>query len=98
MPPFRCLPSPPTIDRLLATEMDVDRPTATFGSPVNDRMLWRCAEQERKNRGDDAMVHALQRMYDLGAEGDQDGAATWAAIVLRLSWLGPATKDAAEVH
>lgn len=70
----------------------MDRPTATFGSPLDDLHLWRCANQERVSHGNDAMVHALQRMYDLGTGGDREGAATSAAIVLRLSWLGPVSK------
>ena len=92
------LPVAGVYDRSPDAEMGMDRPTATFGSPVDDRMLWRCATQERKNHGDAAMVHALQRMYDLGAEGDHHGAATWAAIVLRLTWLGPVARDVSEGH
>ena len=64
---------------------------STFGSPVNDRMLWRCANQELTNHGDNAVVHALQRMNDLASTGDRDGAATWAAIILRIVSLGPIT-------
>ena len=64
-------------------------PLATFGSPLSDLELWRCANQERANHGDAALVHALQRMADLTASGDRDGAATWAAVILRLVSLGP---------
>ena len=67
------------------------RPIVTFGSPLSDLELWRCANQERTDHGDNALVHALQRMNDLASTGDRDGAATWAAIILRIVSLGPIT-------
>ena len=76
----------------------MDRPTATFGSPVDDPTLWRCANEELKNRGDEAMLHALTRMYELGNDGDPEGAATWAAIIIRIAWLGPPSIASDKLH
>ena len=64
------------------------KPLATFGSPIGDLELWRCAQHQLTTHGDiDAIIDANSRMYDLGAVGDRDGANTWMAITLRILHL-----------
>ena len=64
------------------------KPLATFGSPIGDLELWRCAQHQLTIHGDiDAIIDANSRMYDLGAVGDRDGANTWMAITLRILHL-----------
>ena len=65
------------------------RPIPTFGSPISDLELWRCARQQQDQHGDDAMVAAARRMAELEAVNDWTGYATWAGIVLRIALLGP---------
>lgn len=63
-------------------------PLATFGSPIDDLELWRCAQHQLVIHGDiDALIDANSRMYDLGSVGDRDGANTWMAITLRILHL-----------
>ena len=61
---------------------------STFGSPLSDIELWRCAKQQLDLHGEiAAIIEANERMYDLDAAGDRDGANTWMAIVLRILHL-----------
>jgi hypothetical protein len=64
------------------------KPIATFGSPISDMELWRCAQQQLALHGIfDAVAEANRRMFDLGEIGDRTGANTWMAITLRVLYL-----------
>ena len=69
------------------------QPIATFGSPISDIELWRCARLQQAQHGADAMAAAARRMAELEAKKDRAGYATWAGILLRIALLGPATGD-----
>ena len=74
------------------------KPLSTFGSPIDDLELWRCAQlQLTLHGGLDAVIEANRRTYDIGAVGDRDGANTWMAIMLRILHLAP-HRDSATVQ
>ena len=62
----------------------------SFGSPLADLELWRCAQQQIDQHGHmEAVIEATRRMYAMGEAGDRDGANTWMAITLRGLHLAP---------
>ena len=64
------------------------KPLATFGSPISDLELWRCARHQLTIHGDiDAIIDANRRMYEMCDAGDRDGVNTWMAITLRILHL-----------
>ena len=65
----------------------------TLGSPLSDLELWRCAREQQRQNGEDAMAVAARRMAGLEEANDRVGYATWAAILLRIALLGPSMSD-----
>lgn len=58
---------------------------STFGSPIPELELWRCARQQIDQMGvNRAIDDAKERVQALSAAGDQEGANTWSAITLRV--------------
>ena len=58
--------------------------------------LWACANQLVKQHGRGAIGKAGERILDLAAERDQEGHATWLAILDRINKLLKDTPDAGE--
>ncbi len=64
------------------------RVLCTFGSPLADIELWRCAQQQLDQHGTlSAIVAANDRIENLTVAGDTDGVNTWMAIALRILQL-----------
>jgi hypothetical protein len=53
--------------------------------------IWRAAQLLVKRYGDDAAIQAGMRAEELPARGDDDGAATWRAIIRAVEELQRAT-------
>lgn len=62
------------------------KPIPTFGSPITDLELWRCAQQQLDQHGDNALNLAARRMAELTE--DRQGYATWTGISVRIALLG----------
>lgn len=69
------------------------KPLATFGSPISDLELWRCAKLQVDQHGEGAIVEAYDRRSVLAEAGDANGVNTWLAIELRVSWLAGHDRD-----
>jgi hypothetical protein len=54
---------------------------------VSDWELWACANHYIKRHHDDAAIVAAMRADELLAQGDEDGARTFRAIVKRINVL-----------
>ncbi len=55
--------------------------------PLTDWELWACANRLVQQHGRGAISHAGGRILDLAAAGDQEGHATWLAILDRIRKL-----------
>ncbi len=62
------------------------KPIPTYGSPISDLELWRCALQQLDAHGDEALNVAAGRMAELA--DDRPGHATWVGIAVRIAILG----------
>lgn len=59
--------------------------SCTFGSRIPDEALWTCAHEQLRLLGSQvALVEATERIDELEATNDIDGARTWMAIALRI--------------
>jgi hypothetical protein len=54
---------------------------------LSDWELWACANQLVDQHGRGAITEAGERILAMVAEGDQDGHATWLAILSRMNQL-----------
>lgn len=55
--------------------------------PVSDLDIFRAANLVIAQHGDGARQHARDRIADLAAKGDAEGAATWSRILLAIAAL-----------
>ena len=53
--------------------------------------IWRVANLMLTRYGDEAMLESAERAYELAADGDRAGAATWLRITDAIAQLASAT-------
>jgi len=65
---------------------------------MTDWELWACANQLRKQHGNDALEVAAKRLDAMLEADDRDGYWVWCQILTRISKLGPVVPEDTTAH
>ena len=65
---------------------------------MTDWELWACANEMRRQFGNDAQIEAAKRCDAMFEADDRQGYATWAQILTYISKLGPVVDPHATKH
>jgi hypothetical protein len=63
------------------------------GAAMTDWELWACANQLRKQHGNDALEVAAKRLDAMLEADDREGYWVWCQILTRISKLGPVVPE-----